>query len=192
MKIPFGYCHCGCGEKTKIAQKTRESRGWVKGQPLQYLNHHAKPVNQFRLWKHRSGTPTYTSWASMMDRAINPKNDHAHCYSGRGIKVCERWQNYDNFVEDMGIRPAGKTLDRIDNNGNYEPANCRWATHKEQCSNTRKSRLLTLHGQTHTIKEWERIMGFSGATIWYRLKAGLTVEEAITIPLRAVKSWRKS
>lgn len=87
---------------------------------------------------HRSKTrtPTYNSWRKMKERCTNPNHDRYPRYGGRGIKICDRWlHSFQNFLEDMGNRPYGKTLDRIDPNGNYEPSNCRWATIKQQARN---------------------------------------------------------
>ena len=77
----------------------------------------------------------YISWAHMKTRCQNPNNDRYHRYGGRGIKVCERWQSFENFLADMGVRPPGLTLERMDNDSNYEPGNCKWATQKEQANN---------------------------------------------------------
>ena len=86
-----------------------------------------------------SGTPTHNSWCSMRQRCLNPNELNYENYGGRGITVCERWlDSFENFLEDMGIKPEGKTLERIDVNGNYEPSNCVWASHTDQCFNRRK------------------------------------------------------
>jgi hypothetical protein len=88
-----------------------------------------------------SKTRAYGSWRSMIDRCRNPGSSSYVDYGGRGIRVCPRWKVFANFYRDMGERPAGKTLDRLDPNGNYEPKNCRWATPIEQAWNTRNRRL---------------------------------------------------
>ena len=112
----------------------------------------------------------YRSWSSMLARCTNPKNDHYHNYGGRGIKVCKRWKKFVNFYADMGPKPTPKhSLDRIDVNGNYEPTNCRWATTKEQRSNTRNTPWVTVNGVKKTIAEWAEELGVSSASMRYRI-----------------------
>jgi hypothetical protein len=84
------------------------------------------------------GTPTYNTWRCMLARCNSSKNHNFNLYGGRGIKVCERWFKFENFLEDMGEKPLGLQLDRTDNNGNYEPGNCKWVTPKENSNNRRK------------------------------------------------------
>jgi len=108
-----------------------------------------------------TGTKIYSVWKSMLARCRNKAVDSYPNYGGRGIKVCERWQVFDNFFADVGHAPLGMSLDRIDNNGNYDPENCRWATQTEQCRNTRRSATATVNGQTKTFAEWSEISGIS-------------------------------
>lgn len=130
-------------------------------------------------------TPEYLCWWSMKGRCFNPKNASFHRYGGRGITVCERWaSSYLAFLEDMGRRPSPEhSIDRIDNDGNYEPGNCRWATKSEQGGNTSTNRILAMGGQKHLLCEWGKITGINEATIASRIDDyGWSVEKALTVP----------
>ena len=122
-----------------------------------------------------SATNEYTIWLGMKRRCLRPKCKSFKNYGGRGITICDRWlESFDHFLADMGERPSPMyTLERIDNDGNYEPGNCRWATRKEQCNNTRKNRLLTFDGRTMTMSEWSRETGIASSWICTLIKRGV-------------------
>lgn len=132
-------------------------------------------------------TPTYRSWAMMMNRCRNNKLSSWENYGGRGITVCDRWFDFANFLADMGERPSLKySLDRFpDNNGNYEPGNCRWATDKEQAINKRSTRLIEFNGKTQSLSEWSAELGISTSLLSARLgRLGWTKEKAMTTPVK--------
>jgi hypothetical protein len=130
---------------------------------------------------HMSHSPEHDSWLSAKQRCLNP-NDRAYSrYGGRGIKFSERWMVFLAFYEDMGPRPLGMELDRIDNNGNYEPGNCRWATPQQQANNRRSNRWITFNGKTQTVMQWSRETGIKRTTIEQRLDScGYSVQKALT------------
>lgn len=127
----------------------------------------------------------YQTWSNMLERCCNPSAHNYHRYGGRGITVCDRWRdNFANFISDMGERPDGCTLDRIDNSKGYEPGNCKWATWVEQNNNTRRNRLLSHNGKTQTMTQWAREFGFEVHTIRDRLRLGWSVERALSEPVQ--------
>lgn len=134
-------------------------------------------------------TKEYVAWQDMKARCNNPGHKSYHRYGGRGIRVCDTWINsFQQFSRDMGIKPEyGYSLDRIDNNGNYCPENCRWATRKEQDRNRSTLRLLTHNGNTHCVTEWEELLGFKRGVIDGRLKRGWPVEKILTTPVKPRK-----
>lgn len=126
--------------------------------------------------------PLYSIWCGIKKRCFNVKDKYYPRYGGRGIKICDRWLTFSNFAEDMGERPPGTTIDRINNDGDYEPGNCRWATIQEQCLNRSTNHKLTINGETYCLIEWSRRTGISPEVLKTRKKAGYTDEE-IFMPL---------
>jgi hypothetical protein len=118
----------------------------------------------------------------MRDRCTKPNHTDFQSYGGRGIKICERWMTFTNFLADMGMRPNGTTIDRTDNNGHYEPSNCRWATTEQQERNKRSNRWITANGKRLIQTDWARLTGIPGIVISQRLRAGWSEEDAVTIP----------
>ena len=178
--IPIGLCQCGCGGITPIAKKTRSAIGHIKGQHVKFLPSHFAKYDRGLKWGYATNTETYHVWQSMIARCCHPQNGRRKWYGDRGITVCERWKNYANFFDDMGERPEGKSIDRINNDGNYEPGNCRWITQQENCNNTRANKHLTVNGETHTLAEWEHKLGITRGLISWRLKNGWSPEDCIS------------
>ena len=129
----------------------------------------------------KSRTAEYKIWHHMIRRCDVRSHKFFKNYGGRGIKVCDRWRDFASFYEDMGPRPSPKhTIDRKDNDGDYEPRNCRWATRWQQNQNTRKSVIIEHDGECHSMSEWARRLGMSRQTLRLRLKNGWSVEDALT------------
>lgn len=138
-----------------------------------------------------SHTPAYRAWAGIIQRCRNPQSKAYGHYGGRGIKVCERWFRFENFYADMGDAPSPKhSIDRIDNDGDYTPENCRWATWLEQSNNKRMNRQVTWQGETKTISEWARDMGLQRSSLVYRLSAW-SLERVFTEPIAESKRHRR-
>jgi hypothetical protein len=126
-----------------------------------------------------TGTPTYWSWVAMRVRCNYPKSERYPNYGGRGIRVCERWSKFENFLADMGQRPNGKTIERRDGNGNYEPSNCVWASTDEQNRNKRSTVNVTIDGETLCLKDWCRRFGLKYITVVMRIRRGATHLQAL-------------
>jgi hypothetical protein len=129
-----------------------------------------------------TGLPVYGIWRAMHQRCRNPQNASYADYGGRGITICERWNHPIAFLADMGHPPEGMTLGRIDNDGNYEPSNCRWETQEQQNENTRRNRYVTWQGRTQTAKAWAKELDIEPRKISERLRRGWSVERALTTP----------
>jgi len=149
----------------------------------------SKTINTIHGHSGLSPTRTYLCWKNMIQRCTNPRTRKWPIYGGRGIKVCKRWASFANFLLDMGESPDGKSLDRFpDKDGNYEKANCRWATPTEQALNTRVNVHITFKGKTKTLTEWARELGMGRKTLEGRIKRfGWKVEDALTIPVGGAK-----
>lgn len=136
-------------------------------------------------------TRTYRAWVNMISRCTRPYVSCYADYGGRGITFCERWRAFDNFLADMGECPPGKSLERRANNGNYEPANCYWATSTEQANNKRRTAFATYCGERVPIAILAARHGMSGAVLYERIvRYNWPVDRAITTPVAVRKSRR--
>jgi hypothetical protein len=170
---------CDCGKV--IVQQG----GQVRNGKIVSCGCFQREASASRLTKHgKSRTREYTIWNQMIARCYNQKNSRYYTHGGRGITVCDRWRNsVEAFIEDMGLIPGPKySIDRINNDGNYEPENCRWATVEEQMNNKRTNRKMTYKGKTQTIAQWSREVGIRYATLLQRTRNGWTAEKALTTP----------
>ena len=170
-------CLCICGNETKALTGDLKSGKTKSCGCLNIEN---------RLKHGMSETSEYKIWTMMKKRCYSNNATGSKNYRDRGITVCDRWlESFENFYSDMGTRPSSRhSIDRIDNNGNYTPENCRWATRTEQNNNTRKNIRMTLNGETKTMAEWGKALGIRKDTIHYRKKSGWSDERALTTPVR--------
>lgn len=167
-------CRCECGAEKIV------SAGGLVGRKSASCGCYRNEVTGATQWKHgQRKTRAHITWMLMRQRCSNPNNPGYANYGGRGIKVCDRWSDFSNFLSDMGPRPKGMYIDRIDNNGHYEPSNCRWVTKSENNGNRRNCVLIEHGGKTKTIAQWARDLGIHRDTIGSRLKAGKTFAQAI-------------
>lgn len=173
------YCECECGSKRivegfRLRKGLSRSCGCGDGSERHGL----------------SKIPEYYLWKAMKRRTDNPNDQQYHSYGGRGIKVCQRWQDsFSCFLEDMGMRPSpAHQLDRIDNDGPYSPENCKWSTRHEQCRNRRTNVLLTHNGQTKPLLDWAMEYGIRRETLTYRVKKGWSTKRALETPVMGRES----
>jgi hypothetical protein len=172
-------CVCECGDQRVVSANNlraghTQSCGCLKGgKPGQGRSHGL------------SRSPAYRSWAAMIARCDAAESDRPY-YSG--VRVCDRWRTFENFLEDMGPRPRGTSIDRIDGAGDYEPGNCRWATPTEQVRNRSNTKRYTYRGRSLVLAEWGAVVGIDAETLRQRIFAGWTVERALTTPLNRDKS----
>lgn len=176
-------CICECGTERKVAA------GSLKNGISKSCGCLSRDLASKRLYKHGCAihgnyTSEFNAWMRMRNRIVNPNNNRYHRYGGRGIKVCERWASFEMFLADMGPRPSPKhSIDRIDNNGDYCPENCKWSTNKEQNRNKSTNRVITFEGKTLTAAEWAEVTGIKGATIRARIRNGWSAEKALQMAI---------
>lgn len=163
-------CQCVCGNK-KIAKGSYLRAKRIKSCGCKNVEtRFGNLINNNHISHGYSNTRTYRTWASMKQRCSpTAKNKSKRLYYDKGIRVCERWMSFENFLADMGERPDGMTIDRIDSSKDYEPNNCRWATPKEQGNNTDFNHIVEFKGKRQTISQWANDLGIKPNTLWYRL-----------------------
>lgn len=172
-------CRCECGiEKIiqckNVANGNTVSCGCIrKGLPCEKNRKHGHSGGAGR-----KPSPTYLSWVAARSRCNDVNDRDYQNYGARGIAVCDRWSNFENFLADMGERPAGKSIDRIDSNGNYEPGNCRWSTMVEQQNNRRRNILIEHDGSIKTATQIAREYGIKPNVFIARLKRGWSLQRA--------------
>lgn len=139
-----------------------------------------------------TATPTFYTWQSMKQRCYYEKAKSYSYYGGRGITICERWrESFENFLADMGEKPKGHSLDRIDNDGPYSPENCRWASNHTQQRNKPSTCTLTYNGETLNVYEWAERVGSTAKRIRERMRAGWAAEDVLFRPVDASKRSKR-
>lgn len=167
---------CQCG-RLLIARGDHVQAGWT--QSCGCIRRNAAPTD-----KHYR-RPEYSIWGNIVQRCTNPNNRLYKYYGGRGITVCDRWRkSFDSFFADMGERPQGLSVERVDNNKGYSPENCKWATMTEQANNTRHNALHTLGNKTQSVAMWAREAAMPYSRLHMRLSRGVSLERALTNPMR--------
>lgn len=177
-KRTLAHVQCSCGTPPRyvridnLRDGTSQSCGCAR----------IEAVKKHGLWN----DPLFKVWKAMLSRCTNPKDKRFSRYGGRGISVCERWINVHNFIEDM--KPAyakGMTLDREDNNGNYEPNNCRWATRKEQNRNYSRNVILEHDGKRFCAADWAPLVNIPAPVIYDRIARGWSATRTLTTPVKS-------
>lgn len=179
------HCRCACG-KEKTLKQSELRCGMSKSCGCYQVEALIKRSTTHGHAHRHHRTPEYRTYLSMHQRCENPNAQQYLNYGARGIAVCERWNTFEAFLEDMGPRPSPKhSLDRFPNkDGNYEPGNVRWATVIEQNNNKRTCRYITFNGETKTLAQWARLTGISESALSGRIARGYSVARALTQPMR--------
>lgn len=181
----YWRCRCVCGNVTDVVQQSLR-----KGKTYSCGCLHNEIIGAQRATHRRSRSPEFVAWVNMRLRCNNPHNISYPNYGGRGIEVCDRWQNdFAAFLKDVGERPSPEyTLERIDNNKNYGPDNCRWATWEEQGRNKRNNHYLTHNQETLTVADWAKRISVPQTVLRRRInQLKWSVEKALTFPYKPAK-----
>ena len=177
------HCKCDCGNEKDVVSVDLINGG-TKSCGCLNSEKKSKRITDRNRTHNKTHTRLYSIYRSMKYRCYYKNNPSYNNYGGRGISVCEEWLNdfmaFYNWAMDNGYKD-GLTIDRINNNGNYEPSNCRWATRKQQQNNMRSNVFLEVDGEKHTIAEWSEITGLNHSTICGRLRRGKSPKEAIKV-----------
>ena len=175
----YWICKCLCGSLRPIRTSdlingNSKSCGCARKETVGNLNR-----------KHsKAGTPIYNTWQNIKSRCSNKNRSDFERYGGRGIYVCDRWQNsFINFYNDMGNKPEGLTIERVDNNGPYSPDNCIWANRTAQNNNKRNNHIITIGGETKNLNQWIMFYGIATPTFKNRVKRGWSVIDAVSKPI---------
>lgn len=172
-------CRCDCGTEKPVNQGSLRT-GASKSCGCVFPGNRRKDITRHGY----SSSSTYRSWTAMLNRCNNKNNESIYSfYGGRGITVCERWHSFENFLADMGERPKGLSIDRIDTNGNYEPENCRWATSLEQMSNRRTTRRIEYLSQMVTARELHNLTGLPFNVLSWRIHENWPIDKILSTPL---------
>lgn len=188
----MAICLCSCGNR-KLQVLSQVKNGYVLS--CGCLKTEAAKANGKSNMIHGGAskrTPEYRSWESMKSRCKNQKDPMFVHYGARGVSVCGRWStSFEAFLEDMGSRPVGHTLDRIDVNGNYEPGNCRWADSKTQARNKRSNQIVTFQNRQMTLVELSEVTGLPYQRLHERIvERGWETDRAVSEPPRMNRNWR--
>lgn len=168
-------CRCTCGT-IKSVSGTSLKLGKSKSCGCTQYDVHIKHGME--------GTPTYNTWGHMLTRCRNPKHKQYAQYGGRGIKVCREWHSFESFFRDMGEKPEGLSLDRINNDDGYYKENCRWATLRQQVGNQQRSLRFEWNGKVQTLSDLAHEHNIPRQRVAQRLEAGWSLEKALTTPVK--------
>lgn len=177
-------CKCDCGTE-KIVSATGLRCGTQSCGCFQ-VEKHLKMITKHghAPTEGKAQSKTYATWRGMKSRCLDSGHPKFADYGGRGIKICDSWLHFENFLADMGEKPKGLEIDRIDNSGNYCKENCRWTTKSLNNRNRRNNHFLTLNNESKTIAEWSDVTGIGWHTIYYRFyKLGWSIERSLSAPV---------